>query len=57
MREPRGCGRGSELTQEATPVAIVILRNSGTDHPREAIGPLGSNCFSWEVLTTLCEVR
>ena len=27
----------------------MFLRNTVTDHPREAIEPLGSNCFSGEV--------
>ena len=34
-------------------VAIGFLRHSGTNYPREAIGPLGSNCFSREVHTAL----
>ena len=29
----------------------------GTDPPREAIGPKGSNCFSREVRTALCEIH
>ena len=37
-------------------VAIGFLRNYCMDHPREAIGPRGSNCFSREVHTALCEI-
>ena len=29
-------------------VAIGLFRNSGTDTPREAIGPIGSTCSSRE---------
>ena len=38
-------------------VAVGVLRNSGTNHPLEAIGPFGSNCFSREVRTAPCEIR
>ena len=38
-------------------VAIGYLRKCGTDTCREAIGPIGSNCFSREVRTTLSEKR
>ena len=37
-------------------VAVGFLRNKGTDHPQEAIGPLGSNCFLKEVRTILYEI-
>ena len=37
-------------------VTVGFLRNSGTDPPREAIGPLGSNCSSKEVRTTHCKI-
>ena len=33
------------------------FRNSGMEPPREAIEPLGSNCFSKIVCTPLCEIR
>ena len=42
---------------EKSQVAIGSNRNNGTDLLREAIGPLGSNCFSREVRTTLCAIR
>ena len=42
-------GGGPEKSQ----VAVCFLRNAGTDLPQEAIGPLGSNCFSMEVGTAL----
>ena len=32
---------------------ICFLRDADTDLPREATGPLGSNCFSLEVRTAL----
>ena len=35
-------------------MAIGFLRNTGTDPPREAIGPLGSNCFSRVVRELRC---
>ena len=38
-------------------VVIGFLGNSGLDTPREAIGPIGSNCFSREVQTALYEIR
>ena len=53
--------RGGQGVQPPPPgkseVAIGFLRNSGMDHPREAIGPQGSNCFSSEVHTALCEIH
>ena len=45
-------GFGSPKPMENKEVAICFLRNSGTDPlpPREAYGPLGSNCYSgWSV--------
>ena len=46
-------GGGGMVTGVQTPLeyhmAIGLLRNTGTDPPREAIGPLRSNCFSREV--------
>ena len=38
-------------------VVIGFLRNTGTDPHREAIVPLGSNCFSREVRTALCKIH
>ena len=38
-------------------VSIGFLRNTGTDPPPEAIGPIRSICFSREVRTALCEIR
>ena len=35
--------------------AIGFLRNSGTDPLEKQLGP-GSNCFSTEVSTALCEI-
>ena len=40
---------------EKSQVAIGLFRNSCTDHPRQAIGPLGSSCFSRDVRTALCK--
>ena len=37
-------------------VTVGFLRNTGTDPPREAIGPIGPNSFSMEVSTALCEI-
>ena len=37
-------------------VAVGILKNTGTDPPREAKGPLGSNCFLMEVCLSFCEI-
>ena len=34
--------------------SLGFSRNSGTDHPQEAIGPLESYYFSREVNTALC---
>ena len=45
---------GLDPTPGKSQVVICILRNTGTEPPREAIGPLGSNCFSREVRTALC---
>ena len=43
-------GGGGELDPfEKSQVAIYFRTNTGSDLPREAIGPLGSNCFSREV--------
>ena len=47
-------GMGSRTPPGKSQVAIGFLWNTGTDHPREAIGPLGSNCHSREVCTGLC---
>ena len=41
-------------THGKSQVAIGFLRNSGTNPHREPMGPLGSNCFSREVRTVLC---
>ena len=35
----------------------VSFINSGTEPAGEAIGPLGSNCFSEGDRTTVCEIR
>ena len=50
------CGGGgwSRPTPGKSQVAIRFLKNSATDPPQEAIGPIGANCFSREVL---CEIR
>ena len=52
-REERGRGPGTPWKSN---VAMGFLTNSDTDTPREAIGPVGSNCFSREVCTALCEI-
>ena len=50
---PEG-GRGPALTSVKYIVTIGVFtcKISGTDHPREAIGPHRSNCFSSEFRTT-----
>ena len=59
LADSEGGGQGvwTPLSPGKSQVAICFLRNSGTDPPWEAIGPLGSNCSSREVRTTLCELR
>ena len=37
-------------------VAICFLRNTGTDHSREAIGPKGAQLLFEGVRTALCEL-
>ena len=60
-RADRG-GRGGARDPDPPPppwksqVALGFLRNSGTDRPREAIRPLGSNCILREVPAALCEI-
>ena len=34
-----------------------ITSGYSTDQPRDAIGPIGSNCFSREIRTALCEIH
>ena len=62
----RGVGAGGLDPQPSGKSQVVrgFLRNSGVDLPRGAIGllwavvgPLGSTCFSKEVLTALCEIH
>ena len=53
----RAWGTVSPYTNGKSQVAIGFLRNAGTDPTREAIGPKGSNCYSREVRTTLCEIN
>ena len=60
----RGSGPSPPPPHTHTPlgksqVIIGFLRNTGTDpiENREAIGPHGSNCFSMEVHTAVCEIR
>ena len=51
-RVQRGVGTGGPDPPgktQVTEVVIGLLRNTGTDPPPEAIGPLGSNCFLREV--------
>ena len=36
---------------------MASLRNSGTDIPREAIGPIGSNLLFEGGLYSFCEIR
>ena len=50
-----GRARGPDSPPGNSLAAICFLRHSGIDTPGEAIGPDGSNCFSWEVHTGLCE--
>ena len=45
----RGVGTGGQDPAGKSQVAIGFLRKPGTD-------PLGSNCFSNEVCTALCEI-
>ena len=51
-----GTGR-SDSTPGKSKVSIGFLRHFGTDHPREAIGPLGSNCLSREVRAALSKIH
>ena len=44
--------RGGVGTPESQ-VVIGFVRNTGTDPPQEAIGPIGSNCFLREVRIAL----
>ena len=59
MRFDMGRCRGGEGGLE-TPlplenhVAIGFLKNTGTDPPQEAIGPLRSNCIMREGSMALC---
>ena len=46
---------GSEPPPSCPQVEIIIL-NTDSGPTREAVGPLGSNCFSKEVCTVLCEI-
>ena len=52
---PEG-GQGVWTPPGKSQVAIGFLGTTGTDSPQEAIGPHGSNCFSKEVRTALCEI-
>ena len=54
--DPEG-GAGGQTFPGKSQVAKGFLRNSGTDQPREAVGPFGSNCLSREVRMVLCEMR
>ena len=47
MRKSRGRDRSPD-PPEYLQVAIGFLRNAVADPPREAIGPLRSDCFSRE---------
>ena len=55
-----GGGAGAGVRTPTPPgksqVVICFLRNISTDAPREAIGPLGSNCFTRGARTALCEI-
>ena len=56
MRIQREWGASGPDAPGKSQVAICCFRNTGTDPPREIIGPLGSNCFSREARTVLCEI-
>ena len=43
--DPEGGTGGSDLPPGKSQLAIEFLRNYVRYHPREAIGPIGSNCF------------
>ena len=49
--------RGSELPPLKITSAYRFLTNIGTDPPREAFGPVGSDCFSRKVRMALCKIR
>ena len=53
---PVGGDRGSGHPPGKTTCSYMFLRNTGTDPPWEAIGPLGSNYFLREVHTALFEI-
>ena len=56
--DPEMGGSGYESPPQESKVPIGFQMNNGTDLLREAIGPQGgSNCFSKEVRTALCEIR
>ena len=52
---PEGAG-GPALTPIKYIVTIGVFRTSGTDHPRVAIGPHRSNCYSSEFRKSPCEI-
>ena len=56
--EGRGQGGGGGPNPPGkSQVALCILRNTGMGTPREAVGPILSNCFSREVPTAVGEIR
>ena len=61
MGGSRGVGQGTG-GPHPTPCKITggysfFLRSTGTDHPREAIGPQGSNCISRDSHTPICKIH
>ena len=55
--DPEGGAGGPRPLESYKLFNICFPRKTGKDPPREAIGPLRSNCFSREVRTALCEIR
>ena len=60
--DSEGGGAGGPKSETPLPPLEIksgynLIRNTGTDPHREAIGPLGSNCFSRDVRTELCKIR
>ena len=51
-----GRGQGVQNPPRKFQVAISFLNNTGMDTPKEAIGPLRSNCFFREVGRVPCEM-
>ena len=54
--DPEGRGWGPDPPGKSQ-AAKGILRNTGMDTPREAVGSIRSNCFSREIPAAIGEIR